>query len=232
VTVDRNLAPLEFRARPRIQKKKKETKKVKSNHCTVEHKQSMSERENDNLDTLCLAADMLRKDPPVVKIVSAHHGRARKGQGSRTLTSSDSIDVDKYVDDKKTQVLSFPDSDEESVDSVCREIIRAATEHATEFNGFTVWENSVSVPVVCVSLGDERVVSKAWVTVSMRDGQFTKLAPEKFEKLRIMDTLRCDQSMETSLDVLVCGFQELECCLILPYRAHIRFATHTTSWSD
>lgn len=178
---------------------------------------SMSHMENacaPDLHTLCNAAHTVcNKESPKVKIVSAYHAGACKGHGSRTL-SSETTDFYKYVDEGKTRVLSFPEAGANR--AVCQEIVFAATEH----NGFMVNDTSVVVPVICVALGDNGGVSKGRVTLSMRPGQFTKLAPEKFEKLRIMDMLQCDQNTETSLHVLVCGFQELECCLFLPYRAH------------
>jgi len=180
----------------------------------------MSDMENacsPDLDTLCNAADTLntlgRENTPVVKIASAYHAGICKGFGTRPLSSM-TKDFDKYVDEGKTRVLSFPEATPNN--AVCQEIVFAATEH----NGFTVNDTSVEVPVICVALGDNGGVEKGKLTVSMRPGQFTKLAPEKFEKLGIMDMLRCDQNTETSLHVLVCGFQELECVLFLPFRDH------------
>jgi hypothetical protein len=170
----------------------------------------------DTLYTLCNAASTLdtsSKNPPVVKIASAYHAGVCKGFGTRSLSSM-TKDLVKYVDEAKTRVLSFPEAAANR--AVCQEIVFAATEH----NGFKVNDTSVEVPVICVALGDNGGVGKGKLTVSMRPGQFTKLAPEKFEKLRIMDMLLCDQNTETSLHVLVCGFKELECVLFLPLRDH------------
>lgn len=144
------------------------------------------------------------QQPCVVKIVQGKRG---------TQVISDIYDHEKLVDPKSTQVVSYPD-----VSSVngCQYI----RECAEKITGFVVDETSIEIPTLVLSeTRDGYAVTTHCMTMSTRPKQPPKLCPTKQEKEEILEIFGDSATEGPVLEILVCGFRELECCLILPYNS-------------